>query len=188
MGSVGRLEESQICRVLRAALCRSHNIGIGSFPLLPLHRMIFHWRGRLAKGGEAEMKTKRFAFLLPGLVLCGLARDAGATFMDGNKLYRICSGSDGVDLVHCAGYIEGVMDTAEEAGDVAGTSWSAVEGWRWCDPPRIITRQAIDVVVQFLGSNPQVRHFDAALLIAAALQNAWPCPATATAPPRGSRQ
>jgi hypothetical protein len=130
----------------------------------------------------------RSRFLLPAalataflsVAVAAPARAGGfATFETGNQLFEECQPSasyykQGV----CLGFVAGVAD----AMDAAQSSWrhETVTGWRACLPANQVTEgQVQDVAVNFLTRHPELRHYGAVGLVAAALAEAFPCPAAA---------
>jgi hypothetical protein len=103
---------------------------------------------------------------------------ASAGFVNGNELYEMCL-KQSTAAVQSVGYLEGIAD----AGQVViimpqSTETSArISDWRWCMPPKVAAGQLVDVVVQYIFSHPSIWQLNAAPLVVAAFQYAWPCDA-----------
>jgi hypothetical protein len=78
----------------------------------------------------------------------------------GNMLYADCSTSMG--RTACISYVMGVTDALSLMGAI-------------CTPEHSTARQAIDVVVKYLGAHPEQRPLSAAMQVRGALQEAFPC-------------
>ena len=111
------------------------------------------------------------AVLLAGPV----APPAHAAFLTGNELLEKCLQQAPVylEMGTCAGFVGGVAD----AMSAAQTFGRTMMGWRACVPPGVTAWQARDVVVWFLTYHPEVRRYAAAVPVAQALAQAFPCPA-----------
>jgi hypothetical protein len=117
-------------------------------------------------------------FLLPTLVTAFLnvavGTPAHAAFETGNQLFEVCQPSaDYFSQGACTGFVMAVSDAMEAAQAFNGT----VARWRACVPVGITAGQAKDVTVRYLTRYPERRHLVAATLVAAALAEAFPCPA-----------
>jgi len=107
---------------------------------------------------------------IPFVFLCGTA--SAQSIKSGNDLLQTCSSCpdpsknctriEYMNAIHCAGYIKGAADVSRLAKS-------------HCPPKDAPLMQSRDVVVNFLRRNPNVRHLEAGLLVAKALQEAWPC-------------
>ena len=98
----------------------------------------------------------------------------GVNFKNGNALYKECTADKSSDTyfqqqVFCAAYIAGIIDATDGVDRGVGS-------FKFCMPLEADLRQARDVVVAWLKVHPENRHFGASDLVAAALQEAWPCP------------
>jgi hypothetical protein len=69
-------------------------------------------------------------------------------------------------------YIQGVRDTID----------LMQYGTQRCIPQSVNLRQLQDVAVRYLKQHPETRHFNAVVLIAAAIREAW-CPDLISGPP-----
>jgi hypothetical protein len=78
----------------------------------------------------------------------------------GNMLYADCSTSMG--RTACISYVMGVTDALSLIGAI-------------CTPEHFTAREAIDVVVKYLGVHPEQRPLSAAMQVRAALQEAFSC-------------
>jgi hypothetical protein len=56
-----------------------------------------------------------------------------------------------------------------------GTVWLEMQRSMFCPPSGADVRQAYDLVVRSLQSNPEDRHEDLAIHVRMALREAWPC-------------
>ena len=108
-------------------------------------------------------------------LIVGMASPASAGFVDGNKLYKKCSVKNDSSAVFymedafCAAYINGVIDAID------GKSRGSSGGFFFCMPNNVSSKQAQDVVKNWLTNNPAERHYNAASLVAAALSESFPC-------------
>lgn len=105
-----------------------------------------------------------------GAIVVGLmsASPQAIAFYDGDKLYNYCHASMGQpELLYCQAYIAAIAD-AMGAGN-------AVYGFRACMGLSVSLGKAMDATVQFLMAHPEVRHHEAAWLVAQALAQAFPC-------------
>lgn len=107
---------------------------------------------------------------LAGLLIAGLVvlqpRGALADFVDGNKLYKYCSDPSSIEHEVCYGYIESIADVMYN---------EPVFGYKICISQNVAFSQLRDVVVQYMISHPERRHFGAASMVARALSQAFPC-------------
>lgn len=107
------------------------------------------------------MSEKPATILAIGIVLAIAINPANATFVDGNKLFKICV----VDpiVTGCIGYITGVVDRA-------------TEGFPSCPPDGTTIRQITEsVAVVYLKEHPIERSMPAAMLVQRAIIGAWHC-------------
>jgi hypothetical protein len=97
-----------------------------------------------------------------------LASSPTRAFYDGDKLYNYCHVSMGQpELLYCQAYIAAIAD-AMGAGN-------AIYGFRACMGLNVTLGKAMDAAVQFLMTHPDIRHHEAAWLVAQALAQAFPC-------------
>ena len=99
------------------------------------------------------------------------AAPAGAgTNLTGNDLLERCSASASANPIQwgvCLGYVMAVADLLGQGRPIAGA--------RACIATDVTSGQLMDVVRQWLERNPARRHIAGAALVAAALQQAFPC-------------
>jgi hypothetical protein len=88
-------------------------------------------------------------------------------FYTGNTLYTACTSKDTMTEVDCLGYTSAIADAVISGG--MSQLFSA------CVPAGVTRGQVQDIVVKWLAANPKVRHDEAAGLVAAALEDAFPC-------------
>ena len=88
-------------------------------------------------------------------------------FYTGNTLYAACTSKDTMTQVDCLGYTSAIADAVISGG--MSQLFSA------CVPAGVTRGQVQDIVVKWLAANPKVRHDEAAGLVAAALEDAFPC-------------
>ena len=115
------------------------------------------------------MRQLGLGLLLAAMLVSG---QAFATFMTGNKLMEHCRQGENdtikgaISLGLCVGYAVSIADVME-GQDV----WDV----RACLPEGVQQGQILDIVSQYLERQPAERHFPAPLLVAEALQDAFPC-------------
>ena len=101
---------------------------------------------------------------------------ASATFDSGNDLHTRCVSTQPMDRVACAYYVSAIADVIQ-------TNNNTLYGYSVCVPPQVTRLQVADVVGRWLTNNPQHRHYTANSLVAAALEQAYPCRPDAPASP-----
>ncbi len=111
-------------------------------------------------------------FFLSALFLLLVSASANAQRVStttGNDLLESCESKGNFEQAFCLGYITGVTD-------IEGLD-SAVypERRRSCVPENVTNGQARDVVVKYLKDHPEERHLQAAILVAKAMGQAFPC-------------
>src|ERR1700756_3455398 len=124
--------------------------------------------------------SKNLHYPLPGAAVARALSTNSAMaggFLNGNDLYRYCISSNPFEDGACFGYVEGVMDARVREPESAVLR-GAAPGTCWVIPHDVTAEQTRDVVIRFLGDHPAIRNYAAASLIAAALDAAWPCPAS----------
>jgi hypothetical protein len=130
--------------------------------------------GILGKTGGKPMKIV-FAMLLA--LSCTWARAE----VTGNDLLRQLQSSDAGETLRAYAYILGVNDSESinffQAVFKLGQSKkdSKFDRRYACIPDGIIGQQVFDVVRRHLERNPEVRHMNGAVVVRAALNEAWPC-------------
>ena len=91
-------------------------------------------------------------------------------FVSGDSLHEFCKAP--ANKLMCGGYIAGVSDAyATPSGAHDGKL--AVRSW--CPPQDASLGQQTAVVSKWLDSHPEQWHFSAAVLVAQALAEAFPC-------------
>jgi hypothetical protein len=88
--------------------------------------------------------------------------------MAGTQLSEFCKGPP-LHVGTCIGFINGVADSCDCSNDMHGFRWNS-------DEPGITVSKLRAVVEKFLKDHPEVLNKTAASLVAAALQEAFPCP------------
>jgi hypothetical protein len=100
------------------------------------------------------------AMLIPFSATAGPNR----VFETGNDLYEACTNP--FSALFCQGFVSAVAD-------VMGTT--QIEGFTACIPFDVTVGQAVDVVKRYLEANRDKRHLTAMSLVAAALDDGFPC-------------
>ena len=117
--------------------------------------------------------------------LC-VGAQAGAQVQTGNQLYDACASGEDVQLGFCIGYISGTWEGmklgALQMASIAASDMSTEEMdglinefLQVCMPALATGRQAIDISLEYIESNPSTRHESARSLIHSALREAFPC-------------
>ena len=91
-----------------------------------------------------------------------------ANFEDGNKLWSSCGSNNPSESGFCRGYVAGIADALDSEKQGA-------MGFRVCIRNGVTVPQVSDLVKLWLQNHPQSRDFEAAGIVAAALQEAFPC-------------
>lgn len=115
-----------------------------------------------------------------------LPRDATAQLFDGNALYGICRSEDTTRQGFCLGYLIGVTEglrfgafqvlkQIDESNTTEGINSSSDLLLRFCIPENASNAQLRDVVLAYLGDNPESRHETARFLVWLAYVKAFPC-------------
>ncbi len=91
----------------------------------------------------------------------GFSQSAG-TFADGNRVYTLCSSTDGMELNYCAGYVAGMTDGVVRTGHA-------------CVPAEVTVQQAVDVVIKYLRDHAEQRQYPAWFAGRTALELRFPC-------------
>jgi hypothetical protein len=117
-----------------------------------------HSSARLPKTNKTAAEVVMFK---PFIICALMAGSVHATqFWDGNKLLSSMNG-DQNDRIHALGYVMGVIDT---------------DGRRtFCAPATATLGQMHDIVKVQLDSRPELRHFNADVIVLASLGRVWPC-------------
>ncbi|ARU02958.1 Rap1a/Tai family immunity protein [Yoonia vestfoldensis] len=112
-----------------------------------------------------------------------------AETVSGNDLYSACTATgDVVDLRYgyCIGYIGGafegiklgagaIMFQAMREGTAAEVDQASNELLGICVPETVERGQIVDVAIQYMAKNPQIRHESARGLLLQSMQEAFPC-------------
>lgn len=130
------------------------------------------------------MRTKlRFLVLL---CLQLMALSTRAESLTGNELLEQLRRND----ISALQYVAGITDAASitkhffdvnpgglqtQIAESGSTGLSQLWG---CAPVKATYGQIADVTVKYLENRPRIRHLSAALIIAFAMKDAWPCPVT----------
>jgi hypothetical protein len=103
------------------------------------------------------------AVLLSCSSLSVFAQASRTVFMGGNELFRLCDGPPrSAEWGVCNGYIEGVAD-----------AYSATQ--YYCPADKVSLQQVVDIVLKYLRSHPEKRHYSAVTTIAVALREVFFC-------------
>jgi hypothetical protein len=145
---------------------------------------------------------KSHLYMLPVMrlsVLCvtSFLFSTGAAALSGNELLQDCRSEPGFKSGYCLGFIVGsgygysegrqggalyqyfgrslknLKEFQDRASEADAVSRSAAY---YCIPSGVTQGQMLEVVTKYLEGNPALRHWDATLLVAAALKEAFPCP------------
>ena len=99
---------------------------------------------------------------------------AAVNYVSGNKLFELLKEIKNPNSTNyigggvAIGYLEGIVDSTN--GILNTTS-----GAKFCVPNGVSANQLIDITYTYFEQNPQLRHFTADSLVAAALQKSFPC-------------
>lgn len=103
--------------------------------------------------------------------------------LTGNDMIRIMSGPGGATAFSM--YVRGALDMRGFDIEVATRAGMTLKPpLNYCIPTEAIHGQIVDVVKQYLESNPDKRHMAMHTLTSAALWTAWPCGQPASSPSR----
>jgi len=96
------------------------------------------------------------------ILLCALfASPAYASqFWDGNKLFNAMNGNQ-FEKMHALGYVMGVIDNDANKS--------------FCAPSTATLGQMHDIVKVQLEGRPELRHFNADVIVRVSLARVWPC-------------
>ena len=94
---------------------------------------------------------------------------AHATYVDGNRLYQLCSAQDTGSQAICGGYILGVIEALRFDEDTEGLEPFA------CIDEDVTLPQLEGNVLDFLDDHPDENRQLGASLVAQALSDAYPC-------------
>lgn len=119
---------------------------------------------------RAGLQTSKAAIVAAVLGL--YAGGAAATYLDGNTLLqRLHDPAGSFERAIAIGYIAGIVDNFEYAQRYQGLT----SGFCFAVPESVSSLQLADITRLWLERTPQHRHYGAAGLVAAALQEAYPC-------------
>ena len=110
--------------------------------------------------------------ILATAMLVATAGAGHCAFFSGSQILEECSVAED-DLAYfisrntCVGYIEAVADVSHCGEDVLGFSWKS--------PEHVTAVQLVEVFTKWLNEHPEKLQYDAAGLVANALQDAFPC-------------
>jgi hypothetical protein len=113
------------------------------------------------------VRSSIFMAAIAVVTFCGSRAWADA-FETGNELLRDCEAKAPLNVAHCSGYLQGVIDELE--------AFRYANGLHFCLPAGTKTGQIIEVVVAELKEEPTIRHLSAAALVAGAITRAWCSP------------
>jgi hypothetical protein len=118
------------------------------------------------------MRRGGFAILGLAAALLALAATpaAAGSNLNGNDLLDRCSASASENPIQwgvCLGYVAAIADALGQGRPIHGV--------RACPAADVTSGQMMDVVRQWLERNPARRHLAGSVLVAAALQQAFPC-------------
>jgi hypothetical protein len=100
-------------------------------------------------------------------LLAASAVSARAEFIDGNKLLHDCKKQGAGGQMFCMGFVGGIADHLTM---ILRAFYNSS-----CVPNGVTLGQAQDVATRYLRDHPETRHKSAAVLVSAALVEAW-CP------------
>jgi hypothetical protein len=108
-------------------------------------------------------------FAAAAVVVTVMSVSAGAkAFYDGDKLYKYCHATMGEpELLYCQAYVAAIADA------MGGSN--AIYGFKACMALNVTLGNAMNVTMQFLTTHQEIRHHEAAWLVAQALAQAFPC-------------
>jgi hypothetical protein len=103
-----------------------------------------------------------------------------ASAYSGNELYRDCDPTNN-DLFlqgRCFGYVSGIIAGVAYGayGEASRRNLGKLMYKPFCIPDNVTQGQFVNVISNYLQDNPQIRHWDAGLLVTAAAIKHFPCP------------
>ena len=109
----------------------------------------------------------RRLFVVAAVFVAMMSVGPGArAFYDGEKLYNYCR-TAGPELLYCQAYVSAIAD--------ALGGGNSIYGFRACMGMSVTLGKAMDVTLQFLNGHPEIRHHEAAWLVAQAFAQSFPC-------------
>ncbi len=115
------------------------------------------------------MKLWLMAALIALMTVSAYPRAAKAIFFNGKDLLKHCEDESAFKKGLCIGFIAGASDSAEFTLSVFDKSISL------CIPEAVTVGQVKLVVNKYLKANPESLHESAAMSVALAIREAWPC-------------
>jgi hypothetical protein len=121
--------------------------------------------------GSTHMRTLLTLAAMVGALVSAPAF-ATKTYDNGNELFANCS-AKGDNLVSafktglCDGYVIGVADALADGANI--------NGFTACPTGSVAKKQMYDIVLRYLTQHPEMRHYGAVGLVAAAISDAFPC-------------
>lgn len=98
------------------------------------------------------------------LAMCVMPTTASAFFLDGNSVYGAATGNNEMDRNASALYLMGVADSIQSLMP------NVV-----CIPGNVTGQQVNDIVIRYLGANPESRHAPASDVAVLAISLSFPC-------------
>jgi hypothetical protein len=102
--------------------------------------------------------------------------------IDGNRVLESCRGKTTTYQALCNGYIGGVIDGIKLAFTLTNQTDEPIckintldDSVKFQLPDGNNLGQVVDVVVKFLDENPEIRHYDASVLVLFSLRKYFPC-------------
>src|SRR3990172_3500885 len=123
-------------------------------------------------------KFMRLCILLVVVFACSCA---SAQMMTGNELLKQCSAQEGsVDWVRCEGFVHGVARGVTILSIALYQSRRDREDYPllFCIDKSVPPKKLIVIAVDYLRSNPDDRHYDAASELLLAYRETFPCPSS----------
>jgi hypothetical protein len=113
-----------------------------------------------------------YASLAAVFAFCPMQRasaDTPLALNTGNDLDQVCAATSVANRVICQEFILGVL-----RGIDAEAVWASTKPPS-CVPEGVTIGQSVDVVLQYLSRNPEIRHLSGPYLILSAMHKAFPC-------------
>jgi Rap1a immunity proteins len=108
------------------------------------------------------------------VIALNAAAGAAEVSRNGDALYHRCSSFRPDALATCFAYVGGVTDAVALNGGNQG--YREIGGYRWRTSPGATKIQEAAILIRYAEQQPLLRKsVSASLLVAAALQTAWPC-------------
>ena len=100
------------------------------------------------------------------LAISSLDVKAADNYMTGRDLQKFCTSKFNTDYGYCVGFVTGVADIALV---------SPIGGIKPCHKTSIKSQQLVDIVMNYIKNNPEIKRKPARFVILSALNNAFPC-------------